>query len=150
MNLKRGYGLTWEIDLVDRACSRRSLGLISGMTGGGGNLGAVVTQVIFFKGSKYLTEDGITYMGIMILCCTLPIILIHFPQWGSMLLPPKPGATAEDYYLAEWSEQERAKNYHISSIRFADNSVHEGGRSQHGGSNHSKHTVPVDASPSRV
>nr|CAD1834846.1 unnamed protein product [Ananas comosus var. bracteatus] len=130
--------------------SRRSLGLISGMTGGGGNVGAVVTQVIFFKGSKYLTEDGITYMGIMILCCTLPIILIHFPQWGSMLLPPKSGATAEDYYLAEWSEHERAKNYHISSIRFADNSVREGGRSQRGGSSHSKHTVPVDASQSRV
>ncbi|XP_020098086.1 high-affinity nitrate transporter 2.3-like [Ananas comosus] len=130
--------------------SRRSLGLISGMTGGGGNVGAVVTQVIFFKGSKYLTEDGITYMGIMILCCTLLIILIHFPQWGSMLLPPKSGATAEDYYLAEWSEHERAKNYHISSIRFADNSVREGGRSQRGGSSHSKHTVPVDALPSRV
>ena len=36
------------------------------MTGGGGNVGAVVTQLIFFRGSKYSKQIGITLMGIMI------------------------------------------------------------------------------------
>ncbi|XP_072966247.1 high-affinity nitrate transporter 2.3 [Typha angustifolia] len=125
--------------------SRRSLGIISGMTGGGGNVGAVLTQVIFFSGSRYATETGITYMGIMILCCTLPVFLIHFPQWGGSFTGPRPGATAEDYYKAEWSHHEQGKGFHAASLRFADNSVREGGRT--GGSSHSKHTFPVDATP---
>ncbi|KAJ1688479.1 hypothetical protein LUZ63_019869 [Rhynchospora breviuscula] len=129
--------------------SRRSLGLISGMGGGGGNVGAVLTQLIFFHNSKYSTEDGIFYMGIMILVCTLPIVLIHFPQWGGMLCGPTPGYTPEDYYQSEWSHHEQQKGYHTSSLRFAENSVREGGRSARG-SGHYKHTVPVETSPTDV
>jgi MFS transporter, NNP family, nitrate/nitrite transporter len=127
----------------------RSLGLISGMTGGGGSLGAVITQLIFFHGSKYSTEDGIFYMGIMIIACTLPIILIHFPQWGGILRGPKSDYTAEDYYVKEWTPDEQTKKYHDASVRFAENSVGEGGQSARG-SSHSKHTVPVEASPANV
>ncbi|GAB2217378.1 hypothetical protein Drorol1_Dr00000558 [Drosera rotundifolia] len=47
--------------------SRRSFGVISGMTGARGNVGAVLTQLILFKGSRYTTHKGITYMGIMIM-----------------------------------------------------------------------------------
>ncbi|KAJ1688478.1 hypothetical protein LUZ63_019868 [Rhynchospora breviuscula] len=129
--------------------SRRSLGLISGMTGGGGNVGAVLTQLIFFHGSKYSTEDGIFYMGIMIIACTLPVILIHFPQWGGMFGGPMPGRTAEDYYQSEWSHHEQQKGYDAASMRFAENSVKEGGP-RATGSSHSKHTVPVDTSPGNV
>ncbi|KAJ3679621.1 hypothetical protein LUZ60_017632 [Juncus effusus] len=129
--------------------SRRSLGLISGMTGGGGNVGAVLTQLIFFHGTTYATEDGIVYMGIMIIACTLPVLLIHFPQWGGMLFGPTSGRTAEDYYQSEWSHHEQQNGYALATQRFAENSVREGGRSAPG-STHSKHTVPVETSPAHV
>jgi NNP family nitrate/nitrite transporter-like MFS transporter len=126
--------------------SRRSLGLISGMTGAGGNVGAVLTQLIFFHGSKYKTETGIKYMGLMIIACTLPIALIYFPQWGGMFVGPRPGATAEDYYNREWTAHEREKGFNTASVRFAENSVREGGRS----GSQSKHTVHVESSPADV
>ncbi|KAJ4822562.1 hypothetical protein Tsubulata_034290 [Turnera subulata] len=109
--------------------SRRSLGLISGMTGGGGNVGAVLTQLIFFKGSRYSKETGITLMGIMIICCTLPICFIYFPQWGGMFCGPSSGkvATEEDYYLSEWNSKEKQKGLHQASQKFADNSRGERG-----------------------
>ncbi|XXG73406.1 hypothetical protein AAC387_Pa07g2329 [Persea americana] len=110
--------------------SRRSLGVISGMTGGGGNVGAILTQLIFFKGSRYSKETGISLMGVMILSCTLPLWLIYFPQWGGMFCGPsnKANATEEDYYLSEWNAKEKEKGFHIASSKFADNSKSERGR----------------------
>ncbi|CAI0435918.1 unnamed protein product [Linum tenue] len=94
--------------------SKRSLGLISGMTGGG---------------SKYSKETGITYMGIMIICCTLPLCLINFPQWGgNPSSSSSSSATEEDYYMAEWSSQEKERGLHQASLKFAENSRRERGR----------------------
>ncbi|PKI42658.1 hypothetical protein CRG98_036940 [Punica granatum] len=100
------------------------------MTGGGGNVGAVITQLIFFKGSRYSKEMGMTLMGIMIICCTLPICLIYFPQWGGMFCGPtsKKGFTEEDYYLSEWSSHEKERGFHQASLKFAYNSRSERGR----------------------
>lgn len=125
--------------------SRRSLGLISGLTGGGGNVGAVLTQLIFFKGTRYSTETGITLMGIMILCCTFPIMLIYFPQWGGMFCGPNENATEEDYYASEWSSKEKEKSYHLTSMKFANNSISERGRR-----GDYPPTIPLDGTPTRV
>ncbi|BBN09002.1 MFS transporter, NNP family, nitrate/nitrite transporter [Marchantia polymorpha subsp. ruderalis] len=107
--------------------SRRSLGVISGATGAGGNVGAVVTQALFFMSSSYTTEKGIMLMGIMIVCVTLVVPLVYFPQWGSMFCPPSK-ATEEDYYTSEWNEMEQSKGLHHASLKFAENSKSERGK----------------------
>ncbi|GAB4849232.1 hypothetical protein Ancab_004043 [Ancistrocladus abbreviatus] len=88
--------------------SKRALGVISGMTGSGGTVGAVVTQLLFFSDSKLPRQTSISLMGGMMLVCTLPITLIYFPQWGGMLCAPPPplfssesDSTTADYHLLQ-------------------------------------------------
>ncbi|WMV15203.1 hypothetical protein MTR67_008588 [Solanum verrucosum] len=69
--------------------SKRSLGVISGMTGSGGTLGAVITQLLLFSGStKFSTQTSISIMGLMMIVFTLPITLVYFPKWGGMFYGP--------------------------------------------------------------
>ncbi|KAI8541440.1 hypothetical protein RHMOL_Rhmol08G0060800 [Rhododendron molle] len=85
--------------------SKRSLGVISGMTGSGGTLGAVVTQLLLFSGSnQFSTQTGISLMGLMMIVSTLSLGLIYFPKWGGMFCGPsfEPNSQdEEDYFLLE-------------------------------------------------
>lgn len=123
----------------------RSLGVVSGMTGGGGNVGAVLTQLIFFRGSRYSKERGITLMGIMMICCSLPLFLIYFPQWGGMFCGPstKTHATEEEYYMSEWRSNEKDKGFHLASLKFAENSLSERGRKTDPVTRASDQTLPA-------
>nr|GEV17988.1 high affinity nitrate transporter 2.6-like [Tanacetum cinerariifolium] len=84
--------------------SRRSLGIVSGLTGAGGNVGGVAL--------------------------TMSLAFIHFPQWGSMFLPATNNEkyNEEYYYSMEYSEEEREMGLHVGSIKFAENSRAERGR----------------------
>ncbi|GMI68387.1 high affinity nitrate transporter 2.7 [Hibiscus trionum] len=83
--------------------SNRSLGVISGMTGSGGTVGAVVTQMLLFSGDKFSTQTSISMMGLMMIVCSLPISLIYFPRWGGMFCAPysfhQTSTDEEDYRL---------------------------------------------------
>ncbi|CAK9182773.1 unnamed protein product [Ilex paraguariensis] len=125
--------------------SRRSLGVVSGMTGGGGNVGAVLTQVIFFRGSRYSTETGITLMGVMMICCTIPLFFIYFPQWGGMFCGPSSSmaTTEQDYYVSEWNSTEKQRGFHQANLKFAENSRGERGKRVGSAST----SIPSDETP---
>ncbi|KAG1677418.1 hypothetical protein FOA52_001873 [Chlamydomonas sp. UWO 241] len=102
--------------------SRRSYGVVAGLVGAGGNLGAVITQVIFFSGSPgspvLSKDDGLIWMGVMIMGVSCTLVFVHFPMWGSMFFPGN-GSSEEDYYLNEWSAEEIAMGLHSTSMKFA-------------------------------
>lgn len=104
--------------------SKRSLGICSGFIGAGGNAGSSITQAIFFKGA-YSTQDGISYMGAMIIGVTLLVIPIYFPMWGGMFCGPKEGVTEADYYLADFTEEEKAAGIAASVAKFAKEAASE-------------------------
>lgn len=110
--------------------SRRSLGLVSGISGAGGNVGAMLTQLLFFTNPSISMETGLTNMGIMSICCTTVVTTLYFPQWGGMFCAPSknPNATEESYYGREWSSAEESLGMHHASMKFAQNSKGERGR----------------------
>jgi MFS transporter, NNP family, nitrate/nitrite transporter len=59
------------------------------MTASGGVMGAIMMQLLFFSGSfGFSIETGISLMGLMILICTLPLMIVYFPKLGGMFCAP--------------------------------------------------------------
>ncbi|KAK4282374.1 hypothetical protein QN277_013759 [Acacia crassicarpa] len=83
--------------------SKRSLGVISGMTGSGGTIGAVVTQTLLFSGAHLSKQTSISLMGIMMVLCTVPVSFLYFPQWGGMFCGPSsdPDSPEDNYHLLD-------------------------------------------------
>jgi len=67
--------------------SRPALGIVSGMVGAGGNLGAVISLRSFFFGAITRTDRGYINLGITVICVTLSMFFIYFPDKGGMLVP---------------------------------------------------------------
>ena len=99
--------------------SKRALGIVSGFVGAGGNAGSVATQYLFFRGREWETYTGLVYMGIMVMAMTLFVVPIYFPMWGGMFLGPKEGVEEEDYYLAEFNDEEKAEGLSRAAELFA-------------------------------
>merc|ERR1711920_429555 len=65
---------------------RPALGIVSGMVGAGGNSGAVLTLWTIFKNSAVeRTDDGYVILGAVIICTSLLMFGIYFPDMGGML-----------------------------------------------------------------
>lgn len=101
--------------------SKRSYGLVSGLVGAGGNAGSAVTQAIFFTAAPLTVQQGFVWMGVMIIGVFAFIPFVYFPMegWGGMLAKGKVGVTEEDYYLSEYTMEERAQGLHSASLKFA-------------------------------
>lgn len=70
-----------------------STGAISGIVGAGGNAGAVLGGFLLKpKGTRL----GFLYLGFFVVATAFSIALIHFKQYGSMLLPASKNAGAVD------------------------------------------------------
>jgi hypothetical protein len=65
-------------------------------------------------------------------------------QWGGMIFPAKEGVTEEDYYLAEWSAEEKAAGLHTPSLKFAFES-----KSERGWGKQQAGQAPVDGKAAR-
>lgn len=66
-------------------------------------------QALFFTYTGLSTPDGFKWMGVMTIAVTALYMLMHFPMWGGMFTKAREGVTEEDYYLAEWTPEERAQ-----------------------------------------
>lgn len=90
--------------------SKRSLGVVSGITGSGGTVGAVLTQLLLFSGSRFSKQTSISLMGLMMIVCTMPVSLIYFPRLGGMFCGPSFNPDPEDYHLLEQEESITPEN----------------------------------------
>lgn len=88
----------------------RSLGVVSGITGSGGTVGAVLTQLLLFSGSRFSKQTSISLMGLMMIVCTMPVSLIYFPRLGGMFCGPSFNPDPEDYHLLEQEESITPEN----------------------------------------
>lgn len=67
------------------------------MTGSGGTVGAVVTQVLLFSGDNVQKQRSISLMGLMTFVASLSVTLIYFPRWGGICCGPSSSSESNDF-----------------------------------------------------
>ncbi|CAH8271088.1 unnamed protein product [Arabidopsis lyrata] len=86
--------------------STRSLGVVAGITGSGGTVGAVVTQFLLFSGDGVRKQKSISLMGLMTFVFSLSVTSIYFPQWGGMCCGPSEEEDLSRRLLVEDEEED--------------------------------------------
>ena len=66
------------------------------MTGSGGTVGAVVTQVLLFSGDNVRKQRSISLMGLMTFVASPSVTLIYFPRWGGIFCGPSSSSASDD------------------------------------------------------
>merc|ERR1712039_695040 len=82
-------------------------------------------------GRLYMTLPGT--LVVMILFSTVVqmsegasyAVVPYIPKWGGMFCPPKEGVTESDYYLADFTEEEKAAGIAASVAKFAKEAASE-------------------------
>ncbi|CAA7031393.1 unnamed protein product [Microthlaspi erraticum] len=93
--------------------STRSLGVVAGMTGSGGTIGAVVTQLLLFSGENVQKQRSISLMGLMTFVASLSVTLIYFPRWGGICCGPSSSSESDDFseqLLVDDDEEDRVNS----------------------------------------
>ena len=67
--------------------SRPALGIVSGMVGAGGNLGAVMGLRSFFYEGDIRRDEGFLRLGFLVIGLTASLFFVYFPDKGGMLFP---------------------------------------------------------------
>merc|ERR1711920_343864 len=76
--------------------------------------GAVLTLWTIFKNSAVArTDEGYVILGAVIICTSLLMFGIYFPDMGGMLF--KPGRTRRRWRRWPWARQRRSRVYHLSA-----------------------------------
>lgn len=107
--------------------SKRSLGVVNGIVGAGGNLGATIITFAFFNGNTFETYEGFFWTGITLLIGSINVLFIHFPMWGSILRGPTPGVSEIEYYIGEYTPEEVLNGQAQRSLKFATESMSQRG-----------------------
>ncbi|GMH43588.1 hypothetical protein BSKO_11510 [Bryopsis sp. KO-2023] len=108
--------------------SKRALGVVTGVVGAGGNLGSMIMTSLFFRTESLEVHTGFILMGATVMVMSQLTLFVYFPMWGGIFAAPKPNYTEEDYYLAEYTEEEIAQGLANASIVYASET-----KSQRGG-----------------
>lgn len=99
--------------------SKRSLGVVNGIVGAGGNVGATLISWILFDTNRFERNKSFFWTGIIFAVSTFHILLFHFPMWGGVLCPPLEGAEEMDYYMSEYTRDEILQGKADRSFKFA-------------------------------
>lgn len=107
--------------------SKRALGVINGLVGGGGNAGAAIWQFAFFTSAHMSAHESVFYMGLAALVLCTPILGLYWPAWGGAFAAPSKSASEEQYFLHDYSLEEIQAGDAMAALLFAAESRYQRG-----------------------